>query len=170
MEVALDILDQRLEVKVGQPVHHLEHDVLKHLFVELGRASEDSHVATMLGQAAIGDNVVLVVGLDDVRFEPLVTTVANEALAVRNEVRAIELSMAAVVRAESRILADSVLHHAAAAIHLRVQYLSARPLVLREGCLVDMHDLVPGAHDVLLGESLSQRSWTITGYVLTPNL
>ena len=165
--VSLNVLDEGLEVEVGQLVLHLEHDVFKELVVEFGGASQDLHVASVLRQASVGDNVVLVVSVHDGRLKPLVISVADEALAILEELGAVHLAVGAVVGSEGSVLANSVLHHAAAVVHLRVQDLTAGPLVLCEGSLIDVEDLEPGAHDVVLLQLLSQGLRLVANDVLS---
>ena len=153
-EVALMVLDQRLEVEVWQFVHHLEHDVLQELVVKFWRAGHDLQVASVLRQAAVHDGIVLVVCVHDCVLQPLVVSVAHEALPDRQFFWAVHLAVAAEVRAERLLLADRVLHEAAPIVHDAVDRLAAHPLVRSERCLVHVHDLIPGAHQVLLLELL----------------
>ena len=168
--VALRVLDEGLEVEVGQLVLNLEHNVLQELLVELGRASQDLQVAAMLGQASVGHDVVLVVSVNDVRLEPLVVSVADEALAVLEELGAVQLAVGAVVGSESGILAHGVLHERTAVIHLREDDLAASPLFGSEGGLVDVHDFVPGTLDVLIFELLLDRIHAIADHILGADL
>ena len=153
-EVALMVLDQRLEVEVWQFVHHLEHDVLQELVVKFWRAGHDLQVASVLRQAAVHDGIVLVVCVHDCVLQPLVVSVAHEALPDRQFFWAVHLAVATEVRAERLLLADRVLHEAAPIVHDAVDRLAAHPLVRSERCLVHVHDLIPGAHQVLLLELL----------------
>ena len=168
--VALNVVDERLEVEVGQLVHHVEHDVFKELVIELWRARENCQVATVLGQASVHNGVVVVISLNDSVLEPLVTSVADKALATWQVCRTVHLSMAAIVRSKSGILSDCVLHEAAPVVHLRVDDLAARPLVCSEGCLINVANLIPGAHEVLLFELLLKRHDVVADDVLRTDL
>ena len=77
--------------------------------------------------------------------------------------------MAAEVRAERLLLADRVLHKAAPIVHSAVDCLAAHPLVRSERCLVHVHNLIPGAHQVLLLELLLERLNDVTDNVLLAN-
>ena len=83
LEVTLMVMDQRLEVEVWQFVHHVEHDILEELVIELRRACHNLEVATMLGQATVKNSIVLVVGVHDCVLQPLVISIAHEALSAR---------------------------------------------------------------------------------------
>ena len=166
LEVALMILDQRLEVEVWQFVHHLEHDVLQELVVKFWRTGHDLKVASVLRQAAVHDCIVLVVCVHECVLQPLVVSVAHEALPVRQCIWAVHLAMAAEVWAERLLLADRVLHEAAPIVHDAVDRLAAHPLVRSERCLVHVHDLIPGAHQVLLFELLLKWLNDVTDNVL----
>ena len=82
VEVALSVVNEGLEVEVGQLVHDVEHDVLHEFIVELRRAGEDLDVAAVLGKATVQHSVVLLVGVDDGSLDALVVLVADEALAI----------------------------------------------------------------------------------------
>ena len=164
--VTLNVMDQRLEVEVWQFVHDVEHDILKEFIVELGRARHHLEVAAVLGQATVGDGIVLVVRVHDRALQPLVIAIADEALAVGELGRAIHLAVATEVWAESLLLSDGVLHEGTAVVHLAVDSLSAHPLVLGEGCFVHVHDLIPGAHEVLLLELFLEGCHVVTDNIL----
>ena len=78
--------------------------------------------------------------------------------------------MRAVVRAKGSILANRMLHHAATAVHLRVKHLATGPLFLREGRLIDVHNLIPRSHDVFLRHLLAQSVRGIARHTLCPDL
>ena len=56
--VALVVVDEGLEVEVGQLVHHLEEDVLEELVVELGSTGQYAEVRAVRGQAAVHNQVL----------------------------------------------------------------------------------------------------------------
>ena len=168
--VTLNVLDERLEVEVWKFVHHVEHNVLKELIVELGRAGHDLNVATVLGKASVCNDVVLVVGINDHALQPLVVSVADEALSILEFIWAVHLTVAAEVRAESLLLTDGVLHERTTVIHLAVNCLTAHPLVCSEGCFIDVHDLVPGAHEVLLLELFLEMVDVIADDILNADM
>ena len=109
-EVTLVVVDQGLEIEVWKFVHDLEHDILQELIIELGSASQNSQIASVLGQATIHNGIVLVVGVHDCVLEPLIVSVADEALAVWKVLGAVHLAVAAEVGSEALLLADCVLH------------------------------------------------------------
>ena len=152
--VTLHVLDQRLEVEVWKFVHHVEHDILKELVIKLRRARHHLNIATVLGQASVHDCVVLVIRVDNRALQPLVVSVADEALSISKFVWAVHLSVAAEVRAKCLFLAHGVLHEGATVVHLAVNGLTTHPLIRSEGCFVNVHDLIPGSHKVLLFELL----------------
>ena len=78
--------------------------------------------------------------------------------------------MGTEMRAERLILTDGVLHEGTTVVHLRVDDLTATPGALIEGFLVNMHDLVPSSHEVLLLESLGEGCDVVTDDVLGANL
>ena len=165
-EIALMVVDQCLEVEIGQLIHHVEHDILQEFIVELWCARKHLQVAAMLGQAAIHDRIVLVVGVDDGVFEPLVVAVSDEALAVGELVGAVHLAVAAEVRPEGLLLADRVLHKAAPVVHLAVDRLPAHPLVSRERGLIHVHNLIPSTHKMCLFEFFGQGFNNVANDVL----
>ena len=168
--VALHVFNEGLEVEVGQLVHNFEHNVFEELVVELWGARKHLEVAAVLGQASVGHSVVLVVRVHDRVLQPLVVAVAHEALSVLEVVWAVHLTVGAVVRAKSLILAHGVLHEAAAVVHLRVDHLAASPLVSGEWCLINVEDLEPGTHKVLLFKFLLDWVHAIADDVLLTNL
>ena len=115
--VALNVVDERLEVEVGQLVHHVEHDVLIELVVQLWRPRQHRQVAAVLGQASVHHSVVLIISVNDGTLQPLVVLVAHETLSALEMSRAIHFTMAAIVWSKCRILAHSVLHEAATVVH-----------------------------------------------------
>ena len=155
-EIALMVADQRLEVEIGQLVHDVEHDILEELVIELRSPRHHLQVATVLRQASVHHGVVLVVRVHDRVLQPLVVSIAHEALTVGKLRGAVHLSMAAKVRSEAFLLAHCVLHKAATVVHLAVDRLTAHPLISSEGRLINVHDLVPSAHEVFLLELLGQ--------------
>ena len=108
----------------------------------------------MLRQASVGNCIVLVISVDDGRLEPLLWLVSHEALASLEVAGAVHLTMGAEVRAEGVVLADCVLHEAASVVHLRVDHLTAGPVLLGEWGFSDVHDLEPSAHEFVLVELL----------------
>lgn len=145
-EVTLMVVDQGLEIEVWKFVHNLEHDILQELIIELRSASQNSQIASMLGQATVHHGIVLVVSIHNCVLEPLIVSVADEALAAWKILGAIHLAVAAEVGSEALLLADCVLHERPTIVHLAVNGLAAHPLISSERCLVNVHDLEPGAH------------------------
>lgn len=100
----------------------------------------------------------------------MITTISNEALAIRKEVGAVELTVRTIVRTECSVLSNCVFHHASAIIHLRIKDLSTGPFVLRERCFVDVKNLIPSTHDVVLLQLFCQWLWIIADNVLSSDL
>ena len=155
-EIALVVVDQRLEVEIRQLIHHVEHDILQEFIIELGSTGQDLQVATVLWQATIHNCIVLVVCVHDGVLEPLVVSVSDEALAVGQLVGAVHLAVAAEMGSEGLLLADRVLHKAAAIVHCAVDSLPAHPLVGGKGSLINVHNLIPSAHEMCLFEFFGQ--------------
>ena len=100
----------------------------------------------------------------------MVVSVAHEALAVLEELGAVHFSVGTVVGSESGILTNGVLHEGTTVVHLGVDDLAASPLVSSEGGLVNVEDLEPGAHDMVLLEFLIERLGGVTDDVLGADL
>ena len=116
--IALDVMNQRLEVEVWQLVHDLEHNVFKELVVELGRARQHVQIGAMLRKAAVKDSIVFIVSVHYGCLQPLVIAVADEALATLKVLRAIHLAMRSIVWTKCLILTNGMLHHGTAIVHL----------------------------------------------------
>ena len=166
MEVTLYVFDESLEVRVRQFELDLENYVLKELLIEFRWTWQKCQVATVLRQASISDHIVLKVSVDYGRFEPLIISVSYEALTARKEVRAVKFTMRTIVWAKRCILADNMLHHAAMVVHWRVDNLATGPFILTEGCFIDVQNLVPGTHNMILFQLLCQRFRVVTDYIL----
>ena len=168
--VTLLVLDQGLEIEVGQFVHDSEQDVFEELVVELGRLRQDLQVTSMLGHAAVRDHVVVVVCGDHVVLQPVICFISDETLAALRILGTVHLSSRALVRAEFDFLSDRLLKERTVVVHSIVFDLATDPLVSREGCLVDVHDLVPCSHQLVLLKLLGERSNAIAGGVLSAEL
>ena len=124
----------------------------------------------MLGHASVHDSIVLVVSVDDRALKPLVVSVADEALAVWKLLGAVHLTVATEVGSEGLLLTDGVLHERTTVVHGAVNGLSTHPLVSSEWGLINVHDLEPLSHEVLLFEFLLKRLHVIADNVLLSNL
>ena len=85
--------------------------------------------------------------------------------------RTVHLSVAAIMWAKVSILTDSVLKEGSTVIQLRVDDLPTSPLIMCERGLINMQDLVPGSHEMLLFPFIFQRIYTIANnWLLKSNL
>ena len=124
----------------------------------------------MLRKATVKDSIVFIVSVHYSCLQPLVIAVADEALAILKVLGAVHLAMRSIVRTECLILTNSVLHHGTSIVHLRVDYLTTSPLFLREWRLINVKDLVPGAHQVSLIQLLLKGLDVVTDDILSANL
>ena len=168
--VPLDVVDQGLEVEVWQLVHHIKHDVLEELVIDLGSPGHHLQVATVLRQASVQNSVVLIIGVDNRILEPLVMAISDEALSVLYVIGAVHLSMAAKVWAESGVLSNGVLHERTTIVHVRVDDLATCPLILGEWSFIDVEDLIPSAQEVLPLKFILEWSDIVTDDILFANL
>ena len=168
--VPLDVVDQGLEVEVWQLVHHIKHDVLEELVIDLGSPGHHLQVATVLRQASVQNSVVLIIGVDNRILEPLVMAISDEALSVLNVIGAVHLSMAAKVWAKSGVLSNGVLHERTTIVHVRVDDLATCPLILGEWSFIDVEDLIPSAQEVLPLKFILEWSDIVTDDILFANL
>ena len=100
----------------------------------------------------------------------MVIAIADEALAILKVLGAVHLAMGSIVWTKCLILANGVLHHGTSIVHLGVDNLTTSPLFLSERCLVNVKDLVPGAHKVCLIQLLLEGLNVVTDDILSANL
>ena len=168
--VSLNIPNKGLKVEVWQQVLHPKHDVFKELVIELWCAREHCQVGPMLRQAPVHHSVVLIVGRDNLLFEPLVWLVSHEAES-RLQIRwAVHLSMRTIMRAKHVILSYCMLHKRSSVVHVCIDNLATGPLFLCEWLFVDVHDLIPSSHKMMLVERLMKVRHCIANNVLMSDL
>ena len=123
----------------------------------------------MLRKASIDHCVVIIVCVNYGALEPLLWLITDEALAWLQMAWAEHLSMRSKVRSKGMILPHSVLHEAPSIIHVGENNLSASPSIMSEWGLLNVHDLEPGAHEVLLVKFLGKWGHYITNHLLCSN-
>ena len=70
------------------------------------------------------------------------------------------------VRTERLVLTNGVLHEVACLVHMRVDNLTTGPLVSGEWSFVDIHDLEPGSHEMILLKLIRKRRNKVADHVL----
>ena len=168
--VTLDVSHQCLEVEVGQSVLNLEHDILKEFVIKLRCPWEEGHIGSVLWQAPVDDCVVFIISINNLLLEPLVWLVSHKAEAWFKFRWAIHFSMGTVVRSEDMILTDWMLHEWPSVIHVRVDCLTTSPLLLCEWFFVDVQNLEPSSHEMMLIKGFMEVWDSVTDNILDSNL